>query len=849
MGAPSQGSILDTVESTILGMHSGIPPTLLTRQHVAQSINVTHRGGKPRTRPVIVKRRLVFGADEADVNSTEALFQGACYYSGFGNIQSSLCAMIGGRLFRYIPQVTSVSVQDISPGGAVNNPTAKQAWLWQGEEFLIVNNGLDLPIFFDGASTRRSAGSPGNELPAGTIGHYSNGRNVVVLPDRRSFIASDLVYNTQSGTPQYNYRDSILKTNDNEQILNGAAFAVPINAGRVNALFSVAVPDTSLGQGVLQVGTRKGVFGVDLPLDATLWTSLKQPTQVVSLPSAGPLSQNSVAVVNMDGWYRSRLGIQSFQIGRRDMGTWVQTALSSEVDSVLKYDSDALLEYASAVQFNNRLLMTCSPYRVAGRGTAHRGLIALDFHNISSLTTRSSPDYDGLWTGLPILQIVEGEFNGVDRCFIFALDVEEKICLYELLKDDGGDFDYDGSNNVRVQSSIISNALFGLEIYPDKIKVPLKELECADVFLEELLGQVDVDAKYRSDAYPFWVDWTTFNLCATACQPNDCEADCPPQYQYATFRRLPDPADTCNPATGRKFRTGYYFQLRLEWTGRAALDKMLVWARPIPEIKPGCPSSEECQIMTGVIPDLFDYEIETPPECTLEITTQPTTVLSVAAGATINLSFAYTGGTAPIAIQWYKDGMALVNGGDISGATSTALAVANAEAGDQGTYYAIVTDSSDPVCTEQTTTASVTLDSEPEIAYEDGGGVTPPACAGSLWYYFDKYYTDSWGEAGSLNDPSINPNTVLTTEEQACAKAIHMIQINEYIADILTPAGLAVQSIYTAWEWHAGNVGDQLQLFNKVGSQVCDPNDPIGDWWALSNFGAWTVTSYICTVP
>lgn len=610
MAAPIPSAILDTVENTIGGCHGGVPPQLLSKNQVAFSVNITHRGGKPKTRPALRKVTLNFADDESDTNATTKLFQRASYYSGFGNNPSAIVALIGGRLFRYVPQITSANVSDISPSGPINDPTAPLAWLYQGEEFLIVQNLLDLPIFFDGASTRRSAGPAGRELPNGGPGTYNNGRIVMSLPDQQSYIASDLVYNTASGTAPYNYRDSILKTNDNINILSGRAFAVPINAGRINAMFAVAVPDTSLGQGPLQIGTRTGVFGVNLPLDATLWTTLQQPTQVVSLPSAGPLSQD-VAIINMDGWYRAKDGIRSYQVGRRDMGTWVQTPLSSEVSPILKYDTDNLLQFSSAVEFDNRLLMTTSPHRVSGRGVAHRGLIALDFHNVSSLTMRSNPDYDGLWTGLEILQIIEGNFAGTDRCFLFALDGSNRICLYELFKDGGSDFDYDGVSDVLTQSWLISNALFGLEIYPERIKVPLKKLLPCDVFMEELAGAVEWDIKFRSDAYPFWIDWKTFSTCATPCAtPTDCSQPTPHQYVYATFKRLPEPPDTCNEATGRLHRTGYYFQFRIQWTGHAALDKALAWAVPIPENTNSVCVTEECKIISGCTESFFTYSIE-----------------------------------------------------------------------------------------------------------------------------------------------------------------------------------------------------------------------------------------------
>lgn len=830
MASPQPGAILDTIENTIGGQHAGIPPTLLSKQQVAFSVNITHRGGKARTRPALVKRTLSFADDESDTNATAALFQRASYYQGYGNNPSALVALIGGRLFRYVPQTSSVLVSDVSPPGAINNPTLPLAWLYQGEEFLIVQNLLDLPIFFDGASTRRSAGPAGKELPNGGPGTYNNGRIVMTLPDQQSYIAGDLVYNTASGTPAYNYRDSILKTNDNLNILAGRAFAVPINAGRINAMFSVADPDTSLGQGPLQIGTRRCVFGVHLPLDATLWTSLDQPTQVVSLPSAGPLSQD-VAIVNMDGWYRSRLGIQSYQIGRRDMGTWVQTALSSEVQPVLKYDTDSLLEFSSAVEFDNRLLMTVSPHRVSGRGITHRGLVALDFHNVSSLTLRSTPDYEGLWTGLEILQIVEGSFAGTDRCFIFALDGENKICLYELLKDGGADFDFDGEDDVLTESWLVSNALFGLEMYPERIKVPLKKLLPSDMFMEELAGAVAWDIKFRSDAYPFWVDWKTFSTCATECEtPTDCSQPLPHQYVYATFKRLPEPPDTCNPATGRLHRTGYYFQLRVQWTGHAALDKLLAWAIPIQENINSVCVEEECKVISGCLDDWFTYNIE---PCGISVTTQPESQ-ALDEGNNLELTVASTGGSEPVTVQWYKDGAVLTDGGNVSGSATTTLTITTVTTEDAGTYYAVFTDSSTPACTARSSIALVQVGEDEAIFWDEGHTTpTPPTCEApdSILPLYSQY---GWGLATDQN-----PNEELSADQLANALALFF---NERTIALSGYTPLAYGALY--WAYYPGSA-TALSGLHKAASGSTDPTDPTGNQSVLFN-GYYYIAQDVC---
>ncbi len=617
MAAPTPGSLLDTVDVCNMGCHSGISPQLLSKKQLSFATNLTMRGGKPSTRPAIRKDLLTYPTGESRtitdrtiVGSTQRKFQCASFYQGFGNNKSCLIASIGGRIFRYIVGAIGapVAVQELTTTD-VNDPSLDQAWMFQGEDFLVINDGQSLPWIWDGAALRRSAGPAGGELPPGCMGHYVNGRLVMSLPNRRSYIAGDLVY-SKGASGAYNGRDAILKTNENLSILGGAAFAIPINAGPLNAMFSVAIPDTSLGQGPLQIGTSKGVFGVNLPLDSTLWTTLQQPTQVVSLPSKGPRSQNGVVQINADAWYRAQDGLRSFTVARRDFNTWVQTALSFEMEKILPKDTKSLLDFNSAVDFENRFITTCSPYRVEDRGIAHRGLVAIDFNNISSLTTRSQPDYDGLWTGLSILQILTGTFDGEDRCFIFALDANNEICLYEMLTDEASNFDFNGTEDVRIESWLESNALFGREELPEQIRLLQKKISTADLFLEKMSGTIDFVVQYRSDQFPNWTDWKTFSLCVQSCITDPCPNSGEVQELFATYRRLPQPPDTCSPISGRSLRSGYFFQIRLKWTGHAGLNKLLVWSTILEETINTVCAEETCKGMKICGTDYFSYHIE-----------------------------------------------------------------------------------------------------------------------------------------------------------------------------------------------------------------------------------------------
>lgn len=73
------------------------------------------------------------------------------------------------------------------------------------------------------------------------------------------------------------------------------------------------------------------------------------------------------------------------------------------------------------------------------------------------------------------------------------------------------------------------------------------------------------------------------------------------------------------------------------------------------------------------------------------ITTQPVSQ-SVLEGATVTLTSAASGSPAP-SYQWYKDGVPLLNGGNITGATTGSLVIGVAALADAGRYHLVATNS------------------------------------------------------------------------------------------------------------------------------------------------------------
>lgn len=468
-------------------------------------------------------------------------------------------------------------------------------WTAQADRFLVIQDGQSRAFIFDGSSLRRATR---DEVPTGTIMQYSLGRLWVASPDRRTFYGGDIIYGS-SGTPAYGLADGVLKFTENKFINGGGEFAVPLDSGLITGMRMVGMLDTALG-GPLEVFTERSIFNVVAPTDRTEWQNTTYPIKTISMINFGAESQWSTVLVNGDIWYRSSDGFRSFQSARREFGTWANTPLSSEVDRVVAIDDSMLLWASSGVNFDNRLLMTISPHRNFEHGICHRGLAVLSFDTVSGMREQDQPQWEGIWTGLDILQVVTGNVNRVERCFVTSLNAENEIELWELSTDEKFD------SEDQPISRVIEYRSFG---FPD-LGWALKELKSGDVWLERLTGQVDIVAKYRPDRYPKWQFWDSGSRCAnykfgpglTGVPPT------PKMEQYRPRVSFKFPEEVPETANNKPLRRGDQFQVRLEISGSCRIAQTRVLATALAESPKGkCLGTEVCQTQEGFEVDEFTY--------------------------------------------------------------------------------------------------------------------------------------------------------------------------------------------------------------------------------------------------
>lgn len=572
----------DGFRSLEQGIDAGYPAHLLPVNQAAYSINTTFRGGSPKNRPGYNKRVLTFGAQTLpDGSLTGAakktafetgLFQGGGYLQTPNGL-AFLVASINGRI--YSINLNDYHVSDITPyNGAVADPNSsreRKTWMQQAEDFLIIQNNLNAAIIWNGASVRR-ANSLDYEVPTGGPMAYYMGR-LWVAKDR-NYWASDLV-GSSSGTAAYNRKDAVLKFSENTYLAGGGSFTVPMQNGAITAMHPIANLNTALGHTDMAVFSPGGICLVTVPTDRLQWQSMEIPLQRIVQPDNGSLCE--VTSVNGDIWYRSQDGLRSLMMAVRNYGDWANVPASGEMTPIFAEDSEHMLKYASSALFDNRLIHTVAPFNTA-RGVAHKGVAVLDFDLVSRMRSKLPPAWEGIWTGLQILQLVPAIVNGVRRLFTFVCSSDNRIEVWEF------------SKNARTDNGDSIAWQFDPRRMDFKAPETFKRLESADIWVDDIQSSVTFLVKYRSDRNPEWQTWHTWSECANGCMASgECNTvENPtalnmPQPQYRANMQLPQPPDDCDTLTGKPFRTGYEFQPRIIITGHCLVSKLHLEAKVLPD--------------------------------------------------------------------------------------------------------------------------------------------------------------------------------------------------------------------------------------------------------------------------
>jgi hypothetical protein len=518
------------------------------------------------------------------------------------------------------------TVRRASAFGAPSIPTGKQMAFGQGRLFVAINNGREIAagdLIYSGSTLaveieRSSEDFPSvftTRQPHGFVagdavsisGHSSvppvNGSYVITdVPSPTQFVVPAAVASDGAGgiVARFNEGsvDDVLRFSEISFLAEGGTFSLPSQMGRVKCLAFVPIQDDATGQGDLVAFCERGAASFMVSLPRMEWKATKGFQRVLFLDIGA--SSKSVQVVNGDIFFRSAdgNGIRTYRSARAEFDSYGQTPMSAEIDPILTRDTLWMLDGVSFAYFDDRLLMTCWPEgrkrAVAGRGlnnsaataaapiptpVVYTGIVALDFRSTAVNAGKSAAAYDGVWTGLPVLQLLSGNFDSVQRAFAFAFPKFNsasggQIQLWELTRDEEHDT---GTSEQRIVASVVPKAFQFEEL------MTLKKLLRCDVWFDDLGGGPDHDFEaqvwYRPDNAPDWIPWFSFTRCfhTETALASDLTGSLPYLARgYAPQQRSPSPPLDPNPATSVPAYLGYEFVLKIEWKGRARLSRILL---------------------------------------------------------------------------------------------------------------------------------------------------------------------------------------------------------------------------------------------------------------------------------
>lgn len=482
-------------------------------------------------------------------------------------------------------------------------------YMFQAETYMIILRGQHKTVFFDGSQAREAG--PG-ELPPGILGAYGWGRVWISLNDQHSMVAGDLV-NGPSGTPSLNNRDAVLKFTENDFLNEGGSFVVPSNGGPITAMQFLATPDTSLGLGVLLVGTTNAVYSINAPVDRTVWKNLQYPIQTISLLDYGPQGPRSTIPVNGDMWYRSQDGWRSFISAHRYYNAGPgNTPISHEISPLLDFDTESLLFYGSTILFDNRILQSLSPHR-SDVGISHRGLTVLNLDLISGLQGKQNPAFEGAWTGLDIFQVFKATVNDVERGFAWVNN-NGTFEFWEFLTEGYYDqYTTVGGGHTTITRTAIES---WFETRSDDFGQPFerKKLRMFELYVDDVVDSVTIQLKFKPDQFPSWQNWgPPITICANLSQcnpPADCAVIQMRNPGYKARITWPQPPETC-ALTGTPINYAFDFQERIEVTGHCRFRRGRSHSMMDPTPMDGhtvC-ETQECVTLTGCQTDYFTYSV------------------------------------------------------------------------------------------------------------------------------------------------------------------------------------------------------------------------------------------------
>lgn len=577
-------AVYDGWGNLALGVDGGRPPDLIEKNQCFEADNAIFRGGYPTQRMPLLDVGLTFDNPDTAYSFTgqfiggpvpnnsvfnfhNANFQGADYF-GVDEGREFIIVMIGGRLYQITPStVQTAHVREIQLAWR-NNALIPQTYMVQAGIYFVIQDGQGAPIIFDGVSARRAV--PPDEIFTGLFMACGQGRIVLVGVD-------GLVYFGDIRDGMGGGDGDMLKFTETKFLNEGFPSFIPPECGKPTAIAFLPQQDAATGMGDCIIFGSRGAEGFTLSIARDQWKNSQFQRPV--LRGIGCVGPWAVAQSNNDLLIRAFDGYRTYRQARAEAYKLSQIPLSTNVRKFISADTRGLLRYASVIEFDNRVLGTCTPVPNAGK-FYHNGIVSMDFDVLSTFGGASQPAWDGHWgnwdnnplVGIRVQKLVEGMFAGEQRTFAFVLKEDGTNSFVELMRKPVG---HDSGGPIRMR--LLSRALDFEQATNEK------SLHGGDYWIDQVTESTTVTTSYSPDQSPklnaFGLPFTLAPLVDTIADGSTIEEE-----GFSPRNSISKPDNSADTqATQRINRRFYDCSINIDIVGRARLRKFRAQALALVE--------------------------------------------------------------------------------------------------------------------------------------------------------------------------------------------------------------------------------------------------------------------------
>jgi hypothetical protein len=502
------------------GMDSSANKIFLPKEYASFAVNMSFRGNEASSRPPFINMVNEFPYAEGD---EEEVFNNGNVSGVFGYTatipltQSYIIAAIGDSIFAGLVSGAVIQWRRIYKG---IDPKWQMSFFCQANQYLVWQNGKDLPLYWDGISRQmlycKDAPKVESPMPIGNIMVFAHGR-IFVATEENLVYASNFAYSTGlEGYGVFNFTES-------QYFSGGDGFGAPASLGKITGAGVIQrIPDSN-GHGPVVFFQERGAFAIDAAKPRDNWTNDPNIQQIV-LTGRGCSSPFSVTAANGDLWYRCHdRTISSFKREVSQQEQWSNKALSKEVGIFTDYDSETTLLFSFSLFIDNRLLVAVGSRNEEpsdSRYGYHRyclGMVSLDLDNGSTVLQDEPFTWDGLWTGPRVTGTAEVIVSSEKQGFVFSFDSDRKNRVYRVGSGVKNDATINGEKEI--VSAFKSEGVF---FDPSKMHT----LSSTKVKFANAIGNVKIRQLFAPEDYQFFEELPYKEREGRFCSFSSTEGDC-----------------------------------------------------------------------------------------------------------------------------------------------------------------------------------------------------------------------------------------------------------------------------------------------------------------------------------